>query len=316
MGKVGKMGKAGSVSKARKTGLVQVARAPVRCLCKRSVGPGEPPSRLLLAAPPSLHQVDLTTPTVDALLHGVLSVFVILKLVLGNSPLATPYLRELCGAVGRQEELEECQRWLVAAMERFGDLEAEEQVEPLVSSLAALVFEYDNLVAEALVGSGLQLWLCSSVPGLQDQPLLLQDCLLRLRQGLREVQDLELTPMDHHRSKRRTVTCCASHNFRRNHFVSKTADTLVARRRPGVGRNTRILSPRMEVYRMVQEKVARGEFQVVEFQGEVVRTVRLEGLRMVDEVAGAGGGLVRRVRKQPIEVAIGQTGQLVHLAGV
>ena len=311
---VAKVGKAKGVAKVKKAGVVEVMKAPWRCLCKRSVGTEVPPSPLLLAAPPSLRQVDLTPQTVDGLLHGVLSVFVILKLVLGNSPLATPYLRELCEAVDRQEHLEECQQWLVAAMDKYGDLKSEERPKPLISSLATLVFDYDNLVAGNLVGSGLQVWLCTSVLGVQGEPLLLQDCVLRLRQGLREVQALEVTSStDHHRNKRRAM-CCASVNFRKNHFVSDTVDNLVARK-GWVGRNTRILTPRQQVYQMVNDKVALGESKVAQFRGQVVREVRLEGLSMVDEVAQAGGGVIRMVREQPIVVTIGQTGQLVHLTG-
>merc|ERR1712066_767952 len=58
----------------------------------------------------------------------------------------------------------------------------DQEPDPLLSSLSTLAFAFDNMVAENLVGSGLQLWLCSLFSmGQQEQ------CILKLRQGLREV---------------------------------------------------------------------------------------------------------------------------------
>ena len=42
--------------------------------------------------------------------------------------------------------------------------------------------------------------------------------------------------------------------------------------------------------------------------------MRLDGLRMVDEVAGEGGQVARLPRSDPVVVHLNQAGQLVHLS--
>ena len=170
------------------------------------------------------------------------------------------------------------------------------------------------MVAENLVGSGLQLWLCSLLPGPEQE-----QCILKLRQGLREVQGLEVFDSDqqtgsHVRVKR--TTCCASRHFRRNHFLRDTGDNFnpVQRNAPGLKRNTRFLTPKQKVYAKVFDKVDKGKFDVVEHQGAVQFRVRVEGLRMVDEVVGEGGQVARLPRSDPVVVHINQAGQLVHLS--
>ena len=168
------------------------------------------------------------------------------------------------------------------------------------------------MVAENLVGSGLELWLCSLFPVAQQE-----QCILKLRQGIREVQGLEVDEQqtgDHVRVKR--TTCCASRNFRRNHFLRDTGDNFnpTQRNAQGLKRNTRFLTPKQKVYAKVFDKVAKGKFDVVEHQGAVQFRVRVEGLRMVDEVAGEGGRVARLPRSDPVVVHINQAGQLVHLS--
>ena len=170
------------------------------------------------------------------------------------------------------------------------------------------------MVAENLVGSGLQLWLCSllSVPAQQEQ------CILKFRQGLREVQGLEVFDYDqqtgnHVRVKR--TTCCASRNFRLNHFLRNTGDNLnpTLRNAKGLKRNTRFLTPKQKVYAKVFDKMAKGKFDVVEHQGAFQYKVRVDGLRMVDEVVEKGGQVARLPRSDPVLVYLNQAGQLVHL---
>ena len=82
----------------------------------------------------------------------------------------------------------------------------------------------------------------------------------------------------------------------------------------GLKRNTRFLTPKQKVYAEVFDKVAKGKFDVVEHQGAVQFRVRVEGLRMVDEVVGEGGQVGRWPRSDPVVVHLNQAGQLVHLS--
>ena len=315
-----KLGKAGGAAKlAKKTAAVSdtnmraTVLAPLRCLCKREVRQ-EPSAAPLLTAPRSLRDIDLHTQSVDSMVQGILSVFLILKLVFSKSPLAKPYLGELCTAVDQAEDLEECHHWLIASLQKYDKLNSEDSPGPLISSLSTLTFYYDNMVAENLVGSGLELWLCSSLPETVSSPVLQQSCILRLKQGLRDLQGLEVDGEEggRVRTKRRAM-CCASNNFRRNHFVTETGDNLVIRK--GVGRNTRILTERQEVYRKVAKKMEAGDFEMSLHRGEVQRVVRLEGLRLVEEVQGPASQVVKVAREGGVRVAVSQGGQLVHLMG-
>jgi len=123
---------------------------------------------------------------------------------------------------------------------------------------------------------------------------------------------------DHVRVKR--ATCCASRNFRRNHFLRNTGDNFnptQQRNAQGLKRNTRILTPKQKVYAKVFDKVANGKFDVVEHQGALQFRVRLDGLRMVDEVLGEGGKVAKlSPRSGPVVVHVSQAGQLVHLIPV
>jgi len=301
-------GSAGKISK--KSGSGSVLRGPVRCLCKRSA-PEVAYSPRLGSLPPSLSQLDLTPSTMEGALQGIFSVFLILKLMLSGSPLATPYTQELCTT--RQQEVTDCEALLLSALEKYSSLE--EESDPLVSSLSTLVFDYDNLVAENMVGSGLQLWLCSSVPEVKAKPSLMETCVLQLRQGIQEIQGMDFPPQPalHPRTKRRAA-CCASASFRRNHFT-QAGDDLVVRPRatPWIEKNTRILTDRQKVYQEVADKLARGDWEVVQYQGKAQRAVKIQGVRMVDETVDGSGGVVRVPRVQPIRLMVNQQGQIVHL---
>jgi len=318
-----KLGKARGMSKVgkapAKVGAGATLRGQVKCLCKREAKE-VPASPLLLETPSSITKLDLDTQSVDSMVHSILSLFVILKLVFSRSKstLATPYLAEICEAEGRSEDLEECHSWLLSAMKKFGTSDGfkllDQHLDPILSSLSTLAFAFDNMVAENLVGSGIQLWLCSLFP-LEQQ----EQCILKLRQGLREVEAMELYDDqqlgNHVRVKR--ATCCASRNFRRNHFLRDTGDNVnpTQRNARGMKRNTRILTPKQKVYSKVFDKVAKGKFDVVEHQGAVQFRVRLDGLRMVDEVLGEGGKIVKMSPKSgPVVVHVSQAGQLVHLS--
>ena len=315
-----KLGKANGISKVAKTP-AKVAgaalKAQVKCLCKREAKE-VPTSPLLLGAPSSITKLEFNTQSVDSMVHGVLSLFVILRLVFARSKstLAMPYLAEICEVEGRSEDLAECHYWLLAAVQKLESLDGippltdDQEPDPLLSSLSTLAFAFDNMVAENLVGSGLQLWLCSLFSMAQQE-----QCILKLRQGLREVQGLEVSDQktgDHVRVKR--ATCCASRNFRKNHFQHHNINP-IQRNAPGLKQNTRFLTPKQKVYAKVFDKVAKGKFDVVHHNGAVQFRVRLEGLRMVDEVMGEGGKVVKLPRSDPVMVHVSQAGQLVHLSG-
>lgn len=183
---------------------------------------------------------------------------------------------------------------------------------PIISSLSALTFAYDNMVAENLVGSGLELWLCGSVYNTESDTDMMESCVLRLKQGMRDVNLALETSGTRTRSKRSTA-CCASQNFRRNHFPQSGDTNLVVRNR--FGKNTRILTPRQEVYRQVANKLETGDWRMVEHQGKAQRAVTLEGLRMVDEVNRVNSQLRIDPRQGPVQVLVNEQGQLVHLQG-
>ena len=318
-----KLGKVGKVGKVAKTPAKVAGTAlRVKCLCKREVQE-IPANPLLLDTPSSITRLDLETKSVDSMVHSILSLFIILKLVFAKSKstMATPYLAEICEAEGRAENLENCHKWLLSAMQKFEpsqDLSMTNELlsegpSPLLASLSTLAFAFDNMVAEDLVGAGLQIWLCSIFP--LDQQ---EQCILRLRQGIREVQNMDLDTKEmvdeHVRVKR--GACCASRNFRMNHFLRGSGDALSSKVRnaKGLKVNTRIRTPKQTVYTKVFNKMAKGKFDTVEHRGTVQYRVKVKGLKMVDEVVGDGGEVSFKPRSGPVLVHVSQQGQLVHLS--
>ena len=116
-----KLGKVGKVGKVAKTpGMVAGTALRVKCLCKREVQE-IPANPLLLDTPSSITRLDLETKSVDGMVHSILSLFIILKLVFAKSKstMAAPYLAEICEAEDRAENLEDCHKWLLSAMQKF-----------------------------------------------------------------------------------------------------------------------------------------------------------------------------------------------------
>ena len=63
----------------------------------------------------------------DGFVQSVVSIFIIMKLIFSKSSLATPYLTEICGAVGKEDiPLLECEEWLYDALDKYDKLENEE----------------------------------------------------------------------------------------------------------------------------------------------------------------------------------------------
>ena len=61
------------------------------------------------------------------------------------------------------------------------------------------------------------------------------------------------------------------------------------------------------------EKIEAGELKYVQYKGKTQRTVRLNGLDMMDEVTKKGGEVVKQRRVGAVDVYVSASDQLVHL---
>eukprot|EP00092_Neocalanus_flemingeri_P038975 GFUD01042429.1.p1 GENE.GFUD01042429.1~~GFUD01042429.1.p1 ORF type:complete len:510 (+),score=178.90 GFUD01042429.1:68-1597(+) len=296
----------------------KTAKSTIKCICKREVESDTDP--ILQGVPPSLSQMSFNDQSVDGFIHSVVSIFIIMKLIFTKSSLATPYLTEICGAVGKKNiPLIECEEWLYDALDKYDNMENEEDGEQpsktslVIDSLSALVFNFDNMVKENMIGSGIDIWICSAATEVVENPDLLPDCVVKLQNVLRNV-NLKFLPQQktepHQRFKRRAA-CCASPSFVRNHFAK--AETNLIPRDYFWGRNTRILTGKPELYQKVFDQIEAGKFKFAEYKGKTQRVVRLDGLDMVDEVIKKGGEMVKERRVGPVDIYVSAANQLVHL---
>merc|ERR1712106_334426 len=104
----------------------ETAKSTIKCICKREVESDTDP--ILQSVPPSLTKISFDDQSVDGLVQAVVSIFIILKLIFAKSSLATPYLTEICGAVGKENiPLLECEEWLYDALHKYDEDDGEEQ---------------------------------------------------------------------------------------------------------------------------------------------------------------------------------------------
>ena len=274
---VGKVGKA--------------AKSTIKCICKREVESDTDP--ILQGVPPSLSQMSFHDQSVDGFIHSVVSIFIIMKLIFTKSSLATPYLSEICGAVGKSNiPILECEEWLYDALDKYDDLEnggEPSKTSLVIDSLSALAFDFDNMVNENMIGSGIDIWICSAATEVVEDHDLLSGCVVKLQDAIRNInlKFLTLQRREPHQRFKRRAACCASPSFVRNHFAQ--AENNLVPRNYFWGRNTRILTSKPELYQRVFDQIEAGKFKFAEYKGKTQRVVRLDGLDMVDEVAKKEG---------------------------
>ena len=305
----------------------ELAKKTARCICKREIESDTDP--IMMNVPPSLSKLTFEDQTVDGFIQAVVSIFIILKLIFAKSSLATPYLSQICTAVGKRDvPLIECEEWIFDALDKYNNIDDDDyegadedyngagfssQVPLVIDALSTLIFSYDNLVEENMIGAGIDIWLCSAAEEVKNNPDMLPDCVLRLQDNIRRVH-LNFPPHErttqHQRVKRRAA-CCASPSFVKHHFSD--GKTNLVPREYFWGRNTRIVTNRAEVYKKVFQKIEAGEFRYAQYKGKTQRVVRLDNLDMVDEVTKKTG-VVNIVKKEgSVDVYVSASDQLVHL---
>jgi len=293
----------------------EVAKKATKCICKREVESDT--DSLMMSVPPSLTKVSFEDQTVDGFIQAVVSIFIILKLIFAKSALASPYLSQICTAVGKKDiSLLECEQWIFDALDKYDDIDNDNittkdsllEESLVIDALSTLIFSYDNLVNENMIGSGIDIWICSAAEEVKNNPDVLPDCVLKMKDHIRRAH-LNFLPQQ--RRVKRRAACCASPGFVKNHF-SDGKSNLIPREYFG-GKNTRIVNSRADVYRQVFHKIEVGEFRYAQFQGKTQRVVKLENLNLVDEVT-KNGKIINTVKKEgSIDVYVSASDQLVHL---
>merc|ERR1719320_2352095 len=140
----------------------ELAKKTARCICKREIESDTDP--IMMNVPPSLSKLTFEDQTVDGFIQAVVSIFIILKLIFAKSSLASPYLSQICTAVGKRDvPLIECEEWIFDALDKYNNIDddgyegADEdynggdfspQVPLVIDALSTLIFSYDNLVEE------------------------------------------------------------------------------------------------------------------------------------------------------------------------
>ena len=293
----------------------ETAKSTVKCICKREAPSDVDPD--LLGLPPQLSQLSFKDKSVDGLIQTVVWLFMVLKLIFGKSPLRAPYMNEICSAVGKKDSsLLECESWIYKALELYDEPENQKLVDKssyALDSLTSLVFDFDNLVSENLIGNGMELWICSNADEVIEDSNTLPDCVLKLKDAIRRT-NLKFLPqlnIDEHLRFKRKAVCCASPTFRKNHFVSKDVNSVT--REYFWGRNTRILTDKQKVYQQVFDKIAKGDFRYVDFKGKTQRVVTINGIDMIDELKRKGKDMVKERKVGSVDVFVSAHNQLVHL---
>ena len=100
---------------------------------------------------------------VDQSIAAIASIFLILKLFLVGHPASNNYLEEICTAVHPGTDLQQCEKQLVLAIQKYQDIEAQpEDASPFEDSLRSLVFEMNQMMSDSVIGEGLVNSICNS----------------------------------------------------------------------------------------------------------------------------------------------------------